>query len=138
LRSLNTLASLCQAFEALDRREIYMIRYTIAAALALMAASCGGIHTDPATPVESMADDGRDIAEAECAGCHAVGPYGDSPVVAAPTFRTVLSRYRADVLEEELIAGIRVAHPMPDFQFNPQGADALIAYLRSIQTPAPE
>ena len=77
--------------------------------------------------------DGRDIAEAQCARCHAVGTYGDSPNPAAPTFRTVLSRYRADVLEEELREGIQVAHPMPDFQFNPQGVHALVAYLHSIQ-----
>jgi mono/diheme cytochrome c family protein len=93
-------------------------------------------------PSEAVSDraaqesDGRDIAEAQCAACHAVGPYGASPNVAAPPFRTILSRYRADVLEEELIAGIQVAHPMPDFQFNPQGTDALIAYLQSIQEGA--
>lgn len=80
-----------------------------------------------------LIEDGRDIAIAECAQCHAVGGYGQSPLPSAPPFRALFSRYRAEVLEEELIAGIRVAHPMPDFQFNPQGADALIAYLRSIQ-----
>jgi cytochrome c len=82
---------------------------------------------------ESLANDGREIAEAECAACHAVGRYGESPNAEAPPFRTILSRYRADVLEEELIAGIRVTHPMPEFQFNPQSTDALVAYLQSIQ-----
>jgi cytochrome c len=86
---------------------------------------------------DTLISDGRDIAEAQCARCHAVGTYGDSPNPAAPTFRTVLSRYRAEVLEEELREGIQVAHPMPDFQFNPQGVRALVAYLRSIQEPAP-
>ena len=86
---------------------------------------------------DTLISDGRDIAEAQCARCHAVGTYGDSPVPAAPTFRTVLSRYRADVLEQELREGIRVAHPMPDFQFNPQGVRALVAYLDSIQEPPP-
>jgi mono/diheme cytochrome c family protein len=85
-----------------------------------------------------LSADGREIAEAQCAGCHAVGPYGDSPNADAPPFRTVLSQYRADVLEEELIAGIRVAHPMPEFRFNPQSTDALVAYLRSIQQPNEE
>jgi hypothetical protein len=41
------------------------------------------------------------------------------------------------VLEEELIEGIRVNHEMPEFQLNPQGVDALVAYLQSIQQPAP-
>jgi hypothetical protein len=41
------------------------------------------------------------------------------------------------VLEQELIEGIRVAHPMPEFQFNPQSTDALIQYLHTIQDPPP-
>jgi mono/diheme cytochrome c family protein len=39
------------------------------------------------------------------------------------------------VLETELALGMRVAHePMPEFQFKPEAASALIVYLRSIQT----
>jgi len=69
------------------------------------------------------------------AGCHAAGEYGESPNPTAQTFLTLLSRYRAEVfLEEELIASIQVAHPMPAFQFNPQGIDTLMMYLRYIQT----
>ena len=114
-----------------------MIR-TFFTAIALCAlASCAAPPADeaPVSP-EALARDGRDIAEAQCSACHAVGEYGESPNPAAPTFRTVLSRYRAEVLQEELIEGIQVNHQMPDFQFNPQGADALIAYLHSIQQPA--
>jgi mono/diheme cytochrome c family protein len=110
-----------------------MTRLLLTAAAALVLSACVG---QPASVTqESLADDGRAIAEAQCAQCHAIGEYGDSPQAGAPPFRTLLSRYSADVLEEELIAGIQVAHPMPEFQFNPQGADALIAYLRSIQEP---
>lgn len=110
--------------------------------LVLTVAGCaaGGDLAGHETVVEptqfDLIADGRDIAEAQCAACHAVGPYGASLNVAAPPFRMVLSRYQADVLEQELIEGIRVTHPMPEFQFNPQGTDALIAYLRSIQQPA--
>jgi mono/diheme cytochrome c family protein len=92
-------------------------------------------RSPPASPEQDLIADGRDIAEAQCAACHAVGPYGDSPNAAAPPLRVVLSRHNADVLEEELIAGIQVAHPMPEFQFNPRGVDALIAYLRAIREP---
>lgn len=111
-------------------------------AMALMIAGCavdGGATSHEAAVEPTRQDliaDGRDIAEAQCAACHAVGPYGASPNDAAPPFRTVLSRYSADVLQQELIEGIRLTHPMPDFQFNPQGVDALIAYLQSIQQPA--
>jgi cytochrome c len=110
-----------------------MIRIVLGAALAVILASCAAPTEALAPSPESIANDGRDIAEAQCATCHAVGAYGESPNPAAPHFRTILSRYRPDVLEEELIAGIRVSHPMPDFQFSPLGAEALTAYLRSIQ-----
>jgi cytochrome c len=117
-----------------------MVRFAFAAAMLALAA-CAGSEETPRDPnaisvgaeLDALAQDGREIAEAECAQCHAVGEYGDSPNPMAPTFRTVLSRYRSEVLQEELVNGIRVAHPMPDFQFNPQSTDALIMYLQSIQ-----
>ena len=109
-----------------------MLRSVCAAAALILLGACAS-NADAPSGTE-LIEDGRDIAIAECAQCHAVGGYGESPHAGAPPFRTLFSRYRAEVLEEELIAGIQVAHPMPDFQFNPQGADALIAYLRSIQT----
>lgn len=121
------------------------MRWILLAAAAVALVSCAA-HEEPAADpaaisvaaeLDALAESGRDIAEAQCAGCHAVGEYGASPNPNAPVFRTIFQRYRADVLEEELIEGIRVSHPMPEFQFNPQGTDALIQYLRSIQeTPA--
>jgi cytochrome c len=105
--------------------------------LALALLGLAGCASAPAEP-DALAEDGREIAMAQCARCHAVESYGQSPVAEAPPFRTILRRYRAEVLEEELIAGIRVSHRMPDFQFNPQGVGALIAYLRTVQEPAPQ
>lgn len=107
-------------------------------ALALFVGACAAPRPSPRPVTEvpdraSVVSDGRDIAEAQCAACHAVGPYGESPNPQAPHFRTLLSRYHAEVLEQELIEGIRVAHPMPEFQLNPQGVDALILYMQSIQ-----
>lgn len=107
------------------------------AALALLLCACAAPQSHNVAPADpGLVDDGREIAESQCATCHAVGTSGDSPNPRAPHFRTLLSRYHADVLQQELIEGIRVTHPMPEFQFNPQGVDALIAYLQSIQTPA--
>ena len=114
-----------------------MIRVLFAVAALAVLSACAAPQPETTTQAQNLAADGRDIAEAQCAGCHAVGAYGDSPNPASPTFRTVLSRYRADVLRDELIAGIQVTHPMPNFQFNPQGVDALIAYLQSIQQAPP-
>lgn len=104
--------------------------FLAAALLTLALVGCAGA---PQEDTASLVADGRSIAEAECARCHAVGEYGDSPLSIAPPFRFVLTRYSENVLKEELIEGIRVNHEMPDFQFNPQSTDALIAYLRSIQ-----
>lgn len=112
------------------------MRWVLAAAAIFLASCAAGPSPEPvdvAAESEALAADGRDIAEAQCAACHAVGPYGESPNPQAPVFRTILKRYNPDVLEEELIGGIRVSHPMPEFQFNPQSTDALIQYLRSIQ-----
>lgn len=109
-----------------------MLRFT-SVMFALALGACAQTAQTPEPTQAALARDGRDIAEAQCAACHAVGEYGESPMPNAPAFRSVLSRYRADVLEEELIQGIQVNHQMPGFQFNPQGADALIAYLQSIQ-----
>lgn len=90
-----------------------------------------------ASELSLRADDGRAIAEAQCAACHSVGEYGDSPNAAAPPLRYALANHRSDVLAEELINGIQVTHQMPGFQLNPQGVDALIVYLQSIQQPPP-
>lgn len=112
------------------------MRRLIVAAAALI--SLGACVSEPGpTPQQALVEDGREIAEAQCSRCHAVGPIGDSPNAEAPPFRYVLANYHSDVLKEELIGGIRVNHQMPEFQFNPQGVDALVAYLQSIQQPAP-
>lgn len=120
------------------------MRWILVAVAAVALASCAGQETAPApvsvssdSELAALAASGRDIAEAQCAACHSVGEYGASPNPNAPVFRTILQRYRADVLEEELIEGVRVSHPMPEFQFNPQGTDALIQYLGSIQEAPP-
>ncbi len=120
------------------------MRWIVAMAAAAVLASCA---SEPASQTSeganagldlaALAADGRDIAEGQCAACHAVGGIGESPNPQAPLFRTIFQRYRADVLEQELNEGIRVSHPMPEFRFNPQGTDALIAYLQSIQQAPP-
>ena len=94
-------------------------------------AACAG--QEKASQQAAQISDGRDIADAHCAACHAVGSFGDSPSSDAPPFRTILARYNEANLQSDLIEGIQVAHPMPVFQINPQGVDALIAYLRTIQ-----
>lgn len=116
------------------------IRLLFAPALACaLLTACAQHAPGPDTNSADARDalqDGRVIAEEQCGGCHATGTSGDSPRADAPQFRTILSRYRADTLTEELISGIKLGHPdMPLFELNPQGVDSLVAYLKSIQEP---
>jgi mono/diheme cytochrome c family protein len=85
-------------------------------------------------PADPLVADGRAIAERECAGCHALDQATASPRAGAPPMRDMLARYQADALANDLITGIRVGHQdMPEFDFDVQTADALIAYLRSLR-----
>ncbi len=77
---------------------------------------------------------GREIAERDCAGCHALDAGEESPHVDAPPMTDLLARYDADALAEDLIEGIKLGHEdMPQFDFDVIAADALIAYLGSVQ-----
>jgi mono/diheme cytochrome c family protein len=77
---------------------------------------------------------GRAIVEADCGPCHATGRQGDSPLAAAPPFRTLGQRYPVSDLAEALAEGILTGHPeMPEFEFGAEQVDAIIAYLDSIQ-----
>ena len=81
-------------------------------------------------------DVGRTLAETHCATCHAIGKRGQSPNPKAPRFATLAQRYPLDNLAEAFSEGILVGHgPMPEFQFEPDQIDGLIAYLKSIQSP---
>jgi mono/diheme cytochrome c family protein len=125
--------------------EAVMTRFTLLALAALGLAACSppAAQKPPVAPpaADSQAEvlrDGFEIASTQCGVCHAVtAEAAESPRPDAPPFRTLLSRYHADVLEDDLINAIHLGHEdMPTFAFNPQGADALIAYLKSIQQPA--
>ncbi len=69
-----------------------------------------------------------------CADCHAVGRTGESLHPPAPKFRELHERYDVTFLEEALVEGL-VAHPdMPEFEFDILQAQAIIAYLETLQT----
>lgn len=94
----------------------------------------------PAVAVEKgLANKGQVLVEDNCAGCHAIGLTGDSPNADAPAFRTLSANYPVGDLAESLAEGIVSGHPeMPIFVFKPHDVDAIIAYLETIQAPAPE
>ncbi|MEQ1608436.1 MAG: cytochrome c [Hyphomonadaceae bacterium] len=86
-----------------------------------------------ATPDAGQVADGRRIADAQCAVCHAVDARSRSPNPAAPPLRDVLAIYDPDNLAYRFIDALQVGHDeMPRFDFDVRAADALIAYLKSI------
>ena len=77
---------------------------------------------------------GREIAEAACADCHAIGSAGASPKAEAPPFRELERKYPVESLEEALAEGVVVGHPgMPQVKMNEADIGAFLAYLKSIQ-----
>lgn len=108
------------------------------AALMMVLASCASHSTGPASAdkVDMSSYDveiGRDVVRGSCASCHAIDQDMISPREGAPPMRTLLERYDSEMLAEDLIEGVRVGHDdMPFFDFDVRSADALIAYLKSI------
>jgi mono/diheme cytochrome c family protein len=115
------------------------LRQALAVLPVMFLAACiddTGTLSGPGVEEQNLAqiEDGKALAEANCASCHAVGRSGASPNPKAPVFRTVLKRYSENMLRTELAEGMRVTHdPMPKFQFRPEAVDSLIAYLKSIE-----
>ena len=89
----------------------------------------------PALAQEGRVQRGQTFVQVNCAQCHAVGRYDQSPVPEAPPFRTLHTRYPVESLAEALAEGITTGHPsMPEFQLDPAQINDLIAYLKSIQS----
>lgn len=93
----------------------------------------------PAVVTPALADgssitEGQAIVELYCADCHATGRDGESPLAEAPRFRDLHEIYDVEWLAESLVEGIVTAHPeMPEFEFDPDQAGAIIDYLKSLE-----
>ena len=97
---------------------------TIAAILALMALG----------PAQAQERRGRALLKEYCASCHAIGKAGRSPMQSAVPFRVLGRSFDFDEFPRLLRRGISSTHPaMPEFKFNDDDAQAVTAYLRSIQ-----
>ena len=94
------------------------------------------IPLSPAAAGEKgLANKGEALVRKNCSRCHAIGKEGDSPHPPAPPFRTLSRKYPVESLAESLGEGIVSGHPdMPIFVFRPQDVEAIIEYLKSIQT----
>lgn len=81
----------------------------------------------------TLEDRGREIASKNCAHCHQIDPTGESKHPVAPPFRVLAQRWPLEQLEEALAEGLVTGHPdMPEFIFQPDDIDALLAYIASI------
>ncbi len=93
-------------------------------------AMVGGAAAQEFDPVE----DGRALVTMYCADCHATGATGSSPLLIAPRFRDLHKRYDVEFLSEALVEGIVTAHAeMPEFEFDPDQAAAIVAYLKTLE-----
>ncbi len=101
----------------------------IAFAAAIIFTSAAPVRADDGNPAL-----GQRLAQEWCAKCHATGRYGDSPLQIAPPFRDLHQRYNVEDLAESLAEGIMVGHPtMPNFRFDPDQIQNLIAYLKTLE-----
>lgn len=90
----------------------------------------------PSLSAETPQQRGRVVAEGLCSRCHAIGLTGDSPHLAAPPFRILDSRTDLNKLARRIREGLLTGHEdMPMFRFDRDDADAMVAYIRSIQGP---
>lgn len=73
---------------------------------------------------------GEKLAKERCAACHATGKHGASPNLKAPTFRRIATQWPLEQLQEAFAEGIVTGHgPMPEFTFEPNDIDDLLAYI---------
>jgi mono/diheme cytochrome c family protein len=94
------------------------------------------LSAPPFSRAETLQERGRVIAGGLCSRCHAIGRTGDSPHPAAPRFRTLDRQMDLGKLAQRIREGLLTGHEdMPMFRFGRNDADAMVAYIRSIQVP---
>jgi len=110
------------------------VQVRIAAAILTLLGS--SLVTYEAVALTALQQRGRVLARGLCGGCHATGKTGESPHVAAPRFRTLDRQLDLDKFPQRLREGLLGTHrDMPMFRFSRDDADALVAYLRTLQGP---
>lgn len=113
----------------------------IALVAALTLGGCAGeaVRQNGTEPiVMGSAERGAILVRQKCAGCHAVERTGDSPMAAAPPFRTMGVEYPVSDLQEAFAEGVVTAHPaMPAFELQSTDIADLIAWLESVSGTGP-
>jgi cytochrome c len=107
----------------------------ITAILIALAVSAASVHTAFRDGHHASAR-GHEMAQVYCARCHSIDRRGESPNPKAPPFRTLITRFPLENLEEALAEGISVGHQgpeMPEFRFSPTQIEDLLSYIRSLR-----
>ena len=105
------------------------------AGFAAMAVLFSTSH-DALSETNAFARRGRALVTGMCANCHAVGKHDTSPHISAPPFRHLERHMDLGELVARLRRGPIAGHEdMPVFRFARDEAQAIVAYLRSIQEP---
>ena len=109
------------------------LRRPLAVGLAVMALASTSFEASALTALQQR---GRELARGLCGGCHATGKTGNSPHVGAPKFRELDRQLDLDKFGQRLREGLLGTHrDMPMFRFPRDDADAMVAYLRTLQGP---
>lgn len=109
--------------------------------LVLLGAMAAGARAqDAEDAVVARLERGLAIAAENCSACHAIGLDDESPTRANENtaFRQLHERYPIAMLEEAAKTGLISGHDeMPEFQFEPEDAEALLAYIDSLAPDKP-
>jgi len=86
---------------------------------------------------ETLAEQGKNLAEQHCARCHATSAGGTSPNAKAPEFRFIQWRHPMVALNEPLTRAIAAPHDeMPKFDLADADIDRVVAYISTLtQSP---
>jgi mono/diheme cytochrome c family protein len=105
-------------------------------AIGLISLSFLAVLVSSMCQAETPQQRGEDIANGLCSRCHAIGRTGNSPHAAAPRFRSLDSQTDLSKLAQRIRQGLLTGHEdMPMFRFDRDDADAMVAYIRSVQGP---
>lgn len=103
-------------------------------AVLALAANASWSVAVAADPNAAKVAAGQAIAQEHCARCHGIGRTDESPREDAPPFQRLHERYPVEHLAEAFAEGIVVGHTdMPEFAFQEDEIESLLAYLKSLE-----
>jgi tetratricopeptide (TPR) repeat protein len=92
-----------------------------------------GQPADLTSQSERLIAHGKELAQKNCAWCHAIGKTGDSHNPRAPRWRDIAGNHPILALREPLSRGIARPHDeMPKFELSDAEVDTIIAYINSL------